>query len=82
MILPKVGFGASCATPLAAVGHGLVERLELFERGLLAFLRGRAKVFVEPPVGRAPGVGGLFAQLLGEVVAQVRMRVEGMTNDE
>ena len=61
---------------LAAVGHGLVERLEVFERGLVAFLRGRAEVFVEPPVGRAPGVGLLRAQLPGEVFAQERMRIE------
>ena len=61
---------------LAAVGHGLVERLEVFERGLVAFLRGRAEVFVEPPVGRAPGVGLLRAQLPGEVFAQQRMRIE------
>ena len=40
---------------LAAVGHGLVERLEGFERGLVAFLRARAEVFVEPPVGEAKG---------------------------
>ena len=58
------------------MGHGLVERLEVFERGLVAFLRGRAEVFVEPPVGRAPGVGLLRAQLPGEVFAQVRMRIE------
>ena len=46
---------------LAAVGHGLVERLEVFERGLVAFLRGRAEVFVEPPVRGAPGFGLLLA---------------------
>ena len=61
---------------LAAVGHGLVERLEVFERGLVLVLRGRAEVFVEPPVGRAPGVGLLRAQLPGEVFAQQRMRIE------
>ena len=58
------------------MGHGLVERLEVFERGLVAFLRGRAEVFVEPPVRRAPGLGLLLAQSLGEVFAQERMRIE------
>ena len=58
------------------MGHGLVERLEVFERGLVAFLRGRAEVFVEPPVGRATGVGILLAELPGEILAQVRMRIE------
>ena len=61
---------------LAAVGHGLVERLEVFERGLVAFLRGRAEVFVEPPVGGAPGLGLLRAELPGEVFAQQRMGIE------
>ena len=53
---------------LAAVGHGLVERLEVFERGLVAFLRGRAEVFVEPPVGRAPGVGLLRRAVAGRSI--------------
>ena len=64
---------------LAAVGYGLVERLEGFERGLVAFLRARAEVFVEPPVRRAPGVGIFLAQLLGEVFPDVRMSVQGFT---
>jgi hypothetical protein len=37
---------------LAAVGHGLVERLEVFKGGLVALLRCLTKVFVEPPLGR------------------------------
>src|SRR5262245_30091895 len=61
---------------LDAVGYGLVERLEVFERGPVAFLCGRAEVFEEPPVGRAPGGGILFAKLLGKVFAQVRMGIE------
>ena len=39
-------------------------------------LRGRAEVFVEPPVRGAPGLGLLLAQLPGEVFAQQRMGVE------
>ena len=46
---------------LAAVGHGLVERLEVFECGLGQVLRGRAEVLVEPAVGGAPGLGLLPA---------------------
>jgi hypothetical protein len=46
---------------LAAVGHGLVERLEVFESGLGQVLRGRAEVFVEPPVRGAPSLGVLPA---------------------
>ena len=44
--------------------------------GWASVRRGRAEVFVEPPVGRAPGVGLLRAQLPGEVFAQQRMRIE------
>jgi hypothetical protein len=43
------------------MGHGLIERLEVFEGGLVAFLRGRREVFVEPPVRGAPGLGLLPA---------------------
>src|SRR5256885_14083592 len=63
---------------LAPVGHGLVERLQVFERGLGAFLCGRAEVFVEPPVSLAPGVGIFLAQLLGEVFANDGMGVHKM----
>ena len=61
---------------LAAVGHGLVERLEVFERGLGSVRRCRAEVFVEPLVGSAPGAGLSRAQLLGEVFAQQRMSIK------
>jgi hypothetical protein len=60
---------------LAPVGHGLVERLEVFERGLVSFMRRVTQVFVEPAVRRAPSVGSFFAQLLGEIFPDVRMRV-------
>jgi hypothetical protein len=59
------------------VGYGLVERLEVFEGGLVAFLRGRAEVFVEPPVGGAPSLGLLPAHAQGKVFPQERVRVEG-----
>ena len=39
-------------------------------------LRGRAEVFVEPPVRGAPGLGLLRAELPGEVFAQQRVRIE------
>ena len=42
-------------TRLAAVCHGLVEWLKVFEGWLVAFLRIHAEVFVESPVCRAPG---------------------------
>ena len=59
----------------AAVGDGLVERLEVFERGPVVFLRGRAEVLVEPPLRGTPGLG-LLAHAPGEVLPQQRMRVE------
>jgi len=64
---------------LAAVGNGLVERLEVFERWLIAFVRCCAKVFVNPPMRGAPGSGLLLAHTPGEVFPKQRMSVE---NDE
>ena len=54
---------------LAAVGHSLVERLEVFERGLGFVRRARAEVFVEPAVRCAPVLGVFPAQLPSEVFA-------------
>src|SRR6185295_2200892 len=62
---------------LAAVGHGLVKRLEVFERWLIAFVCGRAEVFVKPPVRCAPSLGLLLAHAPAEVFPQQRMSVEG-----
>jgi hypothetical protein len=53
----------------------LVERLEVFEGGLVAFLRSREEVFVEPPVRGAPGLRVMRAELPGEVFAQQRVRI-------
>ena len=60
---------------LAAVGHGLVERLKVFERGLVTFVRGLAEVFVEPPVCGSPGFArrAAFRRLLD---AQHLMKIE------
>ena len=41
-------------TGLAAVGHGLVERLEVFERGIGLVRCSRAEVFVKPPMRGTP----------------------------
>jgi hypothetical protein len=59
------------------VGHGLIERLEIFEGGLVAFLGGRAQVLVEPPVRRSPRLGLHLPYALAEVLPQQRVRVEG-----
>ncbi len=61
---------------LAAVGHGLVERLEVFEFGLVALLGGCAEVFVEPLVAGTPRFRIFLAELLGETCTDVRMRIE------
>src|ERR1700730_8572273 len=61
---------------LATVGNGLVERLQVFERGLGLVLRCRAKVLEEPPVGRAPGLGALPAKRLGKIFAQKRVGIQ------
>jgi len=62
--------------------HSLVERLEVFERGLQFVRRRRAEVFVQPPVRRAPALRILLADLLREILAQVRMSIERMRNAE
>src|SRR6185369_11381752 len=62
---------------MAAVGDGLVERLKVFERWLIAFVRGCAEVFVKPPMRSAPGFGLLLARATREEVSQQRMCVEG-----
>ena len=53
----------------AAVGHGLVERLQIFERGLVAFLRCLAKVLVDPAMGVAEQIGETLAKLISVVLA-------------
>ena len=60
---------------LAAVGHGLVEWLKGFECRLIAFLRGRAEMFVEPPVRGAPGLGLLLLHAPAEVFPQQRVGI-------
>ena len=61
---------------LAAVAHGLVERLETFESVGPLFGGGR-EVFVEPTVGSTPGVRVLRAELLGKIFADEWMGVDG-----
>jgi len=56
-------------TRQTTVRNGLVERLQVFERGV-GFVLGRcAQVFVQSLVCGLPGVGLFLAQALGEVLA-------------
>ena len=57
-------------TSLTAVGHGLVERLEVFERRFWFVRRGCAEVFVEEAVARTPSNKILCANFLREIFAK------------
>ena len=58
------------------MGHGLVERLQVFECGQGLVLCCLAEVLVEPPVGGAPGLGALLAKLPSKVFAHQRVGIE------
>ena len=56
-----------CQTPMP---NCLEERLEVFERGLVAFLCACTEVFIETLVGCLPGLSVLAAQFVCEVLTQ------------
>src|SRR5882724_8709506 len=61
---------------LAAMGHGLVEWLKVFERGFVAFVCIVSKVFVKSSVACLPSPRTFYFELCGEVFAN-----QGITID-
>jgi hypothetical protein len=51
------------------MSHGLVKRLQLLERRLVAFFRGLAQVLEQPLVAGLPRLGLGVAKALAEVFA-------------
>src|SRR6185369_4687686 len=62
-------------TGQAAVGHGLVERLQAGE-GVRLVLGGGTEDLEQPPVSSLPGGGKVRSHLFGEGLAQKRVGVE------